>query len=417
MKAADVVADGLRRAGAGRAFCADDADPTLVDALRAAGIVVVPTPRAASACSMAVVTGRLGDAPGVAVVSSDAPAVGRALATAARDHAPCIVLASRPPEHAPTKTTVVAGAESAAHWAAHAAQAAMSEPPGCVWLVISPDVATRPALPVATAARPAAESFDPAELETLVRAVGEAVRPMVVAGRGCRAPATAAWLRAFAEALPAPVLVTPAARGALPDPHPLCHGLLRADAGIVRRADVVLALGVDDVELASADVAFTAPVVRVGRIAALLEEVAPLLRDRSRADWDVAELDRLRRARPVPAVTPALATLVMRVREATPSGTAAVFPHALEPATMVWQSVQPGDVLVDEDVIAASAALALARPEGLVLVFGAIRREAQAELQRAGVEARLPEPGGVGSALERALAGSGPRIVAVPVPG
>jgi TPP-dependent 2-oxoacid decarboxylase len=293
----------------------------------------------------------------------------------------------------------------------------MSEPPCCVWLVIAPDVATRPALPVATAARPAAQSFDPPELETLVRAVSEAVRPMVVAGRGCRAPATAAWLRAFAEALPAPVLVTPAARGALPDPHPLCHGLLRADAGIVRRADVVLALGVDDAELASANVAFTAPVVRVGRIAALLEEVAPRLRDRSRADWDVAELDRLRRARPAPVVAPALATLVTRVRDATPSGTAAVFPTALEPATMVWQSVQPGDVLVDEDVIAASAALALARPEGLVAVFGAMGREAQAELQRAGVDACLPEPGGVGSALERALARPGPRVVAVPVPG
>ena len=417
MTAADVVADGLRRAGVARAFCADGADTTVIDAVRAVGLAIVVAPRPASACVMAAVTGRLGDAPGVAIVAGDDLAIADALTTAARDYAPAIVLASRAPDQAPTKATVFAGADSAAHWVAHAAQAAMSDPTGCVWLVVAPDIATRPALPVATAARPSANPVDSAELDALAHAVGEAARPLLVAGHGCRSPATTAWLRAFAEALPAPVLVTPAARGALPDPHPLCHGLLRADAGVVRRADVVLALGVGDGELAEAGVTFAAPVMRLGGVAALLEELAPRLRNRPRADWDVAELDRLRRALLPPVVTPALATLVTRLREATPAGTAAVFARALEPAPALWQAVQPGDVLVEDDVIAASAAVALERPEGLVLAFATSRHDARAERERMGVLAVTPAPATLGLALETMLAASGPRVIVVPLPG
>ena len=91
---------------------------------------------------MAAVTGRLGDGPGLAIVDADAAAVHDALTAAAREHAPLIVVAQPPPsESAPTKVTIVATADSAAHWVAHAAQAAMGEPSGCVWLVVPSSVA------------------------------------------------------------------------------------------------------------------------------------------------------------------------------------------------------------------------------------------------------------------------------------
>src|SRR5215208_6342308 len=130
MTAADVVADGLRRAGVARVFVADGADATIVDAVLAARLAVIHSPAAASACVMAAVTGRLGDAPGVAIIPGDDAAVSDALAGAMRHCAPVIVLSSGASTTAPTKAMAVAGADSAAHWAAHAVQAAMSEPPG-----------------------------------------------------------------------------------------------------------------------------------------------------------------------------------------------------------------------------------------------------------------------------------------------
>ena len=302
---------------------------------------------------MAGVTGRLGDAAGVVVLEGDDPAVTRALDEAARDHAPMVVIASRAPYAAASviKTTVGAGADSAAHWIAHAMHAAMTDPRGPVWLVVTADVAVRAALPVATAARTAAMPPDPRQIDAIVHHLAGASRPLVVAGRGCRPAATAGWLRAFSETLPAPVLVTPAARGVLPDPHPLCFGVLNGHTAILRRADLVVALGVDEDELDAAGVDFTTPVVRLGRtpawtrtgavaeaegdVALLLEELAPRLRDGSKADWDVAELDRLRRALPPPAVDATLAGMVTSLREATPAGTAAVFARDLAAAELI----------------------------------------------------------------------------------
>ena len=154
MTAAEIVADGLRRAGVTRVFAGAGADRTLAAAIVAARLSIVLVARAASAATMASVTGQLGDAPGVALIHDDAVGVSASLAEAARARAPMIVLASGEPAASASaiKTTVVAGTDSAAHWAAHAAQVAMSEPPGPVWLVVAPGVASRPALPVRPAA-------------------------------------------------------------------------------------------------------------------------------------------------------------------------------------------------------------------------------------------------------------------------
>jgi thiamine pyrophosphate-dependent acetolactate synthase large subunit-like protein len=385
--AAEVVADGLRRAGVARVFAADGADPTLTEAILAARLPIVPGARAASAITMASITGQLGDAPGVAIIRDDVPGVSASLAEGARARAPIIVLASRAPavSAAVIKTTVVASPDSAAHWAAHAAQAAMAEQPGPVWLVVAPEVASRSALPLVTAARPPVVPLDVQAIDAVARHLAAATRPLIVAGRECRAPATAGWLRALAEALPAPVLVTPAARGALPDPHPLCLGPLSADAAILRRADLVLALGVDADELAVGAVTFTTPVVRLGRtatwdaprgipvaeaggdVAMLLEELASRLRDRARADWDVAEVDRLRRARPSPAVDAPLTALVAQLRKATPAGTVAVFARAIEPATALWLTVNPEELIVANAMVPTAIGTALQRPDGAVL--------------------------------------------------
>jgi acetolactate synthase-1/2/3 large subunit len=425
MTGAEVVARALKGAGVARVFASADADVVLVDALRRAGLRIVVVRSGASACTMAAVTGVVGEAPGAAIVGGGNPEVSRVLAEAVGERAPAVVVASRhlgPGTGATSvemsgggevKVSVGADAGSAEGQVAYAVRAAMDEPPGPVWLAIEPgvaprEVATRPLATRPGDVRPASGAgmvseprpipiaIDGRQLDAVAERLAASQRPLVVAGRQCRAAGSAGWLRAFAEALPAPVLVTRPARGVLPDPHPLAFGLLRADAAVLARADVVVALGVDPIELERVGVTLTGPVLRLGRgaaaplpaglatsvdrdgpttvvaegdVPALLEELAPRLRERVRADWDVAELDRLRRAIPAPAVGSALAALVTRVREATPAGTAAVFSRVLEPLTALWQATGPGELIVADSVVPAAIAVALARPDAATVVF------------------------------------------------
>jgi thiamine pyrophosphate-dependent acetolactate synthase large subunit-like protein len=434
---ADVVADVVRRAGVAHVVVADGADPMLAAALSAADIPLVRVHADADACTMAVVGGRVTAAPGVACLGAAGVDVRRALTAAWRDHVPAIMIAANDPTGGDVvKAVASATPESAAHWAAHAVHAATTEPPGPVWLTLRSDVVSRAAVPVATALHRPGAALDTVAIDEVAAAIAQAARPLILAGRECRAPEVAPWLRALAEALPAPTLVTPAARGALPDPHPLCFGVLRSDAAVLGRADLLVALGVDDEELATAAVRFGAPVVRLGggtpwdagraivravangAIAPLIEELAPRLRDRARADWDVAEMDRIRRLRVPPPVDPALATLVARLREATPVGTAVVFATLLEDAALHWQAVTTGEVLIDDRPIAAAAALALARGDGLVLAFapGDVPANVFAASEAA-VEILTPARETLGGAVEAAVTRRRPSVVIVPLPG
>src|SRR5204863_9553301 len=120
---------------------------------------------------------------------------------------------------------------------------------GPVHLDVPAEVAGAPAVPLATASRlEPLPPPDPRELDEAARLLGGASRPVLIAGLQCRSAIDAQWLRALAEALPAPVLVTLRAKGILPDPHPLMLGVLTAggaEAELLCRADLILALGLD----------------------------------------------------------------------------------------------------------------------------------------------------------------------------
>src|SRR6185295_1610114 len=103
-------------------------------------------------------------------------------------------------------------------WVAHAARLALTEPRGSVHLDLPADVADRPALGLRP--NPVALTLLVPELARLDQAaamIRTARRPIVVAGLECR-QSEAKWLRAFCEALPAPLLTTYKAKGAIPDP-------------------------------------------------------------------------------------------------------------------------------------------------------------------------------------------------------
>jgi acetolactate synthase-1/2/3 large subunit len=399
---ADVVVDGLARAGTPRIFGVPGVGASLLAAARARGLPLVLAYGESAACVMAAVTGDLAAAPGAAVVGPG-PGIAAAVTGAAQatlDRSPVILVTDRHPgTMLACKASLRVTAASAADWIAHAAQLAMTEPRGPVHLDLPPAVADEPASPLAASCRPA--PLPPPEPQALAAAaalLAAASRPVLVAGLGCRGAASATWLRALAEALPAPVLVTAKAKGALPDPHPLMLGVLTsAGEPLLPRADLILALGLDAVEANPGAWSSSAPLLHlapfpaaadcgrpvtevVGEIGLVVEELAPRLRDRARADWDMAELDRLKRdlgARRAAAGFPYRA--VRLAREATEAGTiAAVDPglHA-DAVTALWDAVAPGEFLISNGPATAGFALPaaiaahLARPERRVVCFTA----------------------------------------------
>jgi acetolactate synthase-1/2/3 large subunit len=378
---ADVMADGLARAGASRVFAVDRGDEDgLLEAVGRRGLSVVRVSRAAVACVMAGVSGASDGAPGAAVIGEAPGDASDGLAYAWPDRLPVIVITS--------------GVSAAG------GLAAVTEPWGPVHLDVPPAVAAAAAPPVAASCRPAPlPAPGPGALDAALRLLDAAERPLVVVGLLCRSEADGAWVRAFAEARPAPVLVTPKARGVLPDPHPLVIGTLGAGAAeraLLESADLVVAVGVDPIEVdpspwpaetAVLQLTPAAPeahgpdrVSVVGDIGLILEELAPRLRDRRFAEWDVARLHALKQAAAAPpADAPRLAAyrVVEAARRLTPAGTIAVFEGGdVWPfAARAWQAVAPGECLIpvgpatEGFAVAAATAAQLARPQWRVVCF------------------------------------------------
>jgi acetolactate synthase-1/2/3 large subunit len=390
---ADVVVDGLKRAGTPRLFGVADLETNLplLDAARRGGLPLTLASSATTAGIMAAVSGDLVEAPGAALVGSGrgVPPAIDGVAYALVDGAAMVLLTERLSVPG-CKASLSVAAESAAHWIAHATRLAATEPRGPVHLEIPAEVARQPALPLATSCRP--DPLPPPDRDALdgaARLLARVSRPLLVAGLHCRSTSVQQWVRALAEALPAPVLVTCRAKGALPDPHPLMLGVLGVDGvdeRLLKRADLVVGLGLDALELVQSPWWSTVPVLGVGPpqalgdripavavvgdVAVVLEELALRLRDREQADWDVAELDRLKRERFAAGAGPALARrgIVRVAREATPAGTIATVDagsHLVDVA-IAWHAVAPREFLASNGCATAGFALPAAIAAHLV---------------------------------------------------
>lgn len=127
--------------------------------------------------------------------------------------------------------------------------------PGPVHLQIGNEAAAREAVAVDGPMRESklAQPSE-AEIEKARRVVSESERPVLVAGLALEPERPYASLIRLAETIHAPVIVTPKAKGAIPDDHPLFAGtigLTKTDPvyAILDQADCVLAVGLDVVEL------------------------------------------------------------------------------------------------------------------------------------------------------------------------
>lgn len=156
---------------------------------------------------------------------------------------------------------------------------------------------------------------DAAVLDRAATLIAGAHYPVLLVGRQCLGVAEAKWLSALAESVPAPVLTTEHAKGVFPDSHPLVLGILGdgvIEPAVLSRADLIVAIGLDPGELPRAW-PYRAPVVHlagthhpghpfvpavevIGGICEIVAELAPRLRRKTRANWDVTLLDRLKRS-------------------------------------------------------------------------------------------------------------------------
>ena len=429
---AELIVEGLLRAEVPRIFGVPGGGSNLeiLEAARARGLPFVLCHQEWAACIMAAVTGELTGRPG-AVLSTLGPGVtasATGLAHAQLDRSPVLYISDRHPaevlayathqyvDHAAHLGPIVKGSvtvtpESAGHWVAHAVQLALAEPRGPVHLDLPADVAGAPAVPVAAAVTPPPPPApDDALVERAAEMIRAAKRPLVIAGLGCRA-ADAKWLRAFSEALPAPVLTTYKAKGAIPDPHPLAMGIFTGGAleePLVRRADLIITFGLDTVELIPRRWSYAAPVLSfargpssdprlraagggayftpalevVGDLGTILEDLAPrIMRRDVKADWDVAEVDRIRRERaaalevPVPGLAPHRVAQI--ARELTAAGSIATVDagaHMFQ-TTTYWHSLEPGELLISNGLatmgfaLPAAVAAQLVHPDRRVICF------------------------------------------------
>ncbi|MEK7715521.1 MAG: thiamine pyrophosphate-binding protein, partial [candidate division NC10 bacterium] len=141
---ADVVIDGLARAGTPRIFGVPGVGASLLAAARARGLPLVLAYGESAACVMAAVTGDLAEAPGAAV-TGPGPGIAAAVTGAAQatlDRSPVILVTDRHPgTMLACKASLRVTAASAAPRIAPAAQLALTEPRGPVHLDLPPAVA------------------------------------------------------------------------------------------------------------------------------------------------------------------------------------------------------------------------------------------------------------------------------------
>jgi acetolactate synthase-1/2/3 large subunit len=94
------------------------------------------------------------------------------------------------------------------------------------------------------------------------------VRPLVIAGLGARRADDVAAIRTFCSSRHIPAMVTYKAKGVIPDDDPAFAGVFTnsvIEAEIVDRADLLIALGLDPVELLPRPWTRTMPIVGWGR--------------------------------------------------------------------------------------------------------------------------------------------------------
>jgi len=275
---ADVVATSLAEAGIEYIFGVPGSlsSVELIEAAAKRDIRYVLCSNESSAAVMAGTYGVLRDRPGVVStgVGPGAAAAVHGVAHSFLERAPCLVLTDRYADadfarlprqrldqdrlYGPiTKGSFKLTTGNAAATMRQALDLAMAGRPGPVHVDLPYDVmlAAAPSTDNADPAGPHVDAPpDAAALDAALRLIEHSRRPAVIAGlqvNRAGAAAEAAFL-ALAERLGAPVFASLAAKGTLPEQHPLAAGTFRgvmAERALLDEADLLIVAGFDPVEI------------------------------------------------------------------------------------------------------------------------------------------------------------------------
>ncbi len=278
---ADVVATTLNDAGIEYVFGVPGSlsSVELIEAAAKEGIRYVLCSNESSAAIMAGTYGILTNRPGVVStgVGPGAVAAVHGVAHCFLERAPCLVLTDRYADvdfrrlsrqrldqgqlfWPVTKATFKLATDQAATIMRRAIDLALDGRPGPVHVDLPYDVMLTEAPPAAFPARRARERFvarlgsESAGIEAASRAIEQARRPLVIVGLQVNRAGVAAEdaFVAFAEKLGAPVFASLAAKGTLPEQHPLAVGTFRgvpSERSLIDQADLLIVVGFDPVEI------------------------------------------------------------------------------------------------------------------------------------------------------------------------
>lgn len=276
MNNADLIVATLGTAGIDHGFGIPSGNVLpLMEAMRRGGLPFVLTAHEGSAGFAADVTGRLTGRPGLAVATLGPGATNLAtgVGDAFLDRSPMIAITCTLPtaqigrriqmwidHHALfrpiTKATFRLEAGRIGETVAEAVRLALSEPQGPVHLDLPEDVATAPAdEPVPSI--PAADRLPSAPESAIARAgelLAAAKRPLAVIGASAMRLHDPALLRRVIERHGLPFATTTMAKGLIDDDHPLAVGCIergcrRIQRAFLRRADLIVGVGYDTVEV------------------------------------------------------------------------------------------------------------------------------------------------------------------------
>jgi acetolactate synthase-1/2/3 large subunit len=405
---AEGIATALAKAGTGLMFGVPGGGGNLemVGAFeRSGGRFVLAHAETASAL-MAATYGEITGRPGVCVVTRGPGAASavNGVAHALLDRAPMLLITDAVPQDqagrishqrldqvqlfkAVTKLSVRVGADKAEASATAALELA-SEPP---WGPVHLDV------------DPTAKSDEMPSRELIGKVVDDTGKvrdliarcrsPVVALGVGARNAIDA--LRQALGPLTCPILTTYKAKGFVPESWPIAAGLLTGasiEAAVLESADLIIAIGVDPVELIPAEWSYRAPVVvlgewpqteryfdpdaeLIGPLPELLENIAalrtlPARETEPRADYETV-LGRLNVRSP--GLRPQ--DVVIEARAAAPATSLATIDsgaHMLV-AMPLWKTDEPSGALISSGLatmgfaLPAAIAAALERPESFVV--------------------------------------------------
>jgi acetolactate synthase I/II/III large subunit len=237
-----------------------------IDACRRAGIRFILTGHESSAAWMAQVTGQITGIPGVcaSTLGPGATNLITGVANAYLDRAPMLAVTAQIPASSIATMThqrlaldqLFAPVTKASFNVnkvfdlSAAIDLAIEPRPGPVHISLASDVAVQEVGPIA---RVSGRAIVGTSISPIAKRIAKSERPLALIGLGAT-PAMAPSIRALIDRLHCPFLVTPKAKGIVPEDHPGFLGVASGMAidrdilGTIEAADLVLAIGFDPVE-------------------------------------------------------------------------------------------------------------------------------------------------------------------------